>query len=339
MRGDTTDPSWNRGDWARLIRLFSMGATVVYAPLGLATAPVAPTFGALLVLVCIGISFHLFAFPLNDVIDLPLDSTNPRRTDNPQVRGLVSTQTMLGVSLIQVPTMALLLFLGDANGPAASAWLVAVAGLAIYDVWGKRIPIPFVADFEQGVGFAGLVLLGAYWWSRPTLLTWLVAAYVVVYIVQINAVHGGMRDLANDIAHGVTTTPVLLGCGVDDSGIPRVTPALVGLALVTEIAMVGLLIGVALAVPQSGSVWWLLPSLAIGLRLFASWLGWQAYRSRTEPSRMTSLGVWHLLWSLTSVVVAGLGGAGWWVATFVAVVYVTPPLWFAWLTRPNSHQH
>ena len=39
---------WHRGDWARLIRLFSMGATVMYAPLGMATAAGEPELGAAL---------------------------------------------------------------------------------------------------------------------------------------------------------------------------------------------------------------------------------------------------------------------------------------------------
>jgi 4-hydroxybenzoate polyprenyltransferase len=332
MQASATDRVWRRGDWARLIRLFSMGATVVYVPLGMATAGGTVSVGTLPGVVLVGISFHLFAFPLNDVIDLPIDRTNPRRADGPLVRGLVAPGSMLIVALVQVPLMAVLLAVADAGRGAVLSWLMAVAALGAYDLWGKRLPVPLVADLVQGLGFAALVVMGGYWQDRPGPVTWWVAACVAVYIVQINAVHGGVRDIANDAAHGARTTPVLLGCAVDEGGVPLFSRSMISLVALTEIAQIALLVGIGLSVPRSGEAWWALPAVALAARLFAAGLGRQAFVMRSDRSRMMSFGVWHLFWALTAVVVAPLGGSAPWLTVLVLVVYLAPPGLFARLT-------
>lgn len=332
MSVSATSRIWARGDWARLIRLFSMGATVAYAPLGMATAGEPATAGAAVAIVVVGVLFHLFAFPLNDVIDLPIDRTNQRRADGPLVRGLVAPRTMLGVALLQIPLMAVVLLVADTGWGVFVSWLVAVGALGAYDLWGKRLSVPFVADIDQGVGFAALVVMGAYWQGPPTSVTWWVAAYVVLYITQINAVHGGLRDIGNDVVHGARTTPVLLGCGVDERGVPLISRSLAAFTIGTELAQIGLLVGILLAVPRTGAGWWVLPAAAIAARLWASWLGWRAFDARADQARMMSLGVWHLFWSLTAVVVAPLGDAALWLGALVVVVYLTPPGVFARLT-------
>ncbi len=332
MQTSATDRVWQRGDWARLVRLFSMGATVVYAPLGMATVGGQVSVGAALGAVLIGISFHLFAFPLNDVIDLPIDRTNPRRADGPLVRGLVAPSSMLRVALAQIPLMAVALVVAGAGRGALLSWLVAVAALGGYDLWGKRLLVPLVADGVQGVGFAALVVMGGYWQGGPTAITWWVAAYMAVYIVQINAVHGGVRDIGNDVAHGARTTPVLLGCAVDEAGVPFLSRSMISLIALTETAQVALLVAIAASVPRGGEAWWALPAAALGARLFAVRLGRRAFVMRSDRSRMMSFGVWHLFWALTAVVLAPLGGSATWLVLLVLAVYLVPPGLFARLT-------
>lgn len=332
MQPSATTGSWQRGDWARLVRLFSMGATVVYVPLGMATAVGPPSVGAALAAVFVGISFHLFAFPLNDVIDLPIDRTNQRRVDGPLVRGLIAPGTMLRVAVLQIPLMGVLLLVAGAGRGAVVAWLIAVAALGAYDLWGKRIPVPAVADIDQGIGFAALVVMGALWQGSATASTWWVAVYIVLYIVQINAVHGGVRDIGNDTIHGAMTTPVLLGCRVDEAGVPIISRLMVVFTVVTEAAQIAALAGVALSVPRTAAAWWVVPAAALTVRVLASWLGWRAFESRRDRTRMMSFGVWHLFWALTAVIVAPLGGVALWLAALVLVVYLVPPGVFARLT-------
>lgn len=319
----TPDQTWNRGDWARLIRLFSMGATAVYALLGMATASSRPGPGAALAAVVCGVAFHLFAFPLNDVIDLPIDRTNPRRADSPLVRGLAAPRLMLVVALVQLPLMVVLLGLAGVGVGGFGAWTVAALALGAYDLWGKRLTVPVLADLIQGVGFAALILLGAYWSGTPTALTWLVAGYVVVYIVQINAIHGGVRDLVNDAAHGATTTPILLGCRVDAAGVPILSRSMAAVAVAAEAAMVALL--VAMIAATGAAIPRLIVLIAVAIRLFAAWLGSSAYAARHDHSTMMARGVWHLFWSLSAVVVAAVAAAPWWLILLVAAVYLAPP--------------
>ncbi|NND03990.1 MAG: UbiA family prenyltransferase [Acidimicrobiia bacterium] len=330
MQIESSDRVWRRGDVARLIRLFSMGATAVYVPLGMATSGARPTWWVVAVAVVLGVSFHLFAFPLNDVVDLPIDRTNARRATDPLVRGLVPAGTMLVVAVVQLPVMAALLVLGAAPGPAIAAWLAAVAGLGIYDLWGKRTPVPVVSDVIQGVGFAALVVAGALWAAEPTPVTWLGAAYVVVYIVQINAVHGGLRDLENDLAHGARTTPILLGCRADAAGAVRISPAMLVLALATEFAMIGMLIGVVVVSDSAG----LAATAIVGLiaKLVGSYFGWRAYRAVADRPRMMGLAVWNLFWTLIAIVISPLGGTSFGLAALTTLVFVLPPWYFGRLT-------
>ena len=237
---------------------------------------------------------------------------------------------MLAVALVQLPVMAALLVLGDAPRSAVASWLVAVVGLGAYDLWGKRMPIPVLPDLVQGIGFAALLVAGAQWAGGGTSVTWLIATYVVVYIVQINAVHGGLRDLLNDVAHGARTTPILLGCTADPDGTPHLSVPMAALAIATEAAMIGAL-GQVLVLADSGVV---AATAVVGLvvKLVGSWFGWRAYRHIADRSRMMGLGVWNLFWTLLAVVIAPLGAASIGLALLTMAVFLLPPWYFARLT-------
>jgi hypothetical protein len=154
----------------------------------------------------------------------------------------------------------------------------------------------------------------------------------MVYITQINAVHGGMRDIGNDAASGAMTTPVLLGCGVDNDGVPLVSRPMIVFAAATEIAQVGVLVGIASTVPKETSTWWLVPAIALGVRIAATGLGWRAFQRREDFALMMSLGGWHLFWALTAAVAAALTGAPWWLAGLILTVFFVPAGVFARLT-------
>ena len=311
-----------------------MGATTAYVPLGLATSGGRLGVASGLTAVALGISFHLFAFPLNDAIDLAIDKTNPRRADGPLVRGLVSRRFVVGLALVQIPIMAALLATipsGSGDGRWLS-WFAAVGLLGAYDLWGKRIAVPYAVDVTQGVGFAALVLLGATLGPGPAPLTWLIAAYVVAYITQINAVHGGLRDLANDLGHGAKTTAILLGCTIDESGVPVLSPPMAALAVTTEVAMLALI----------GASFWLIPwqfaAVALLLRANGTRLGVGAFKRRHDNAQLMAHGVWHLFYALLAAVVVGVGVAAVAVAALIIGVFILPPTWFAWLTRAADSQ-
>jgi 4-hydroxybenzoate polyprenyltransferase len=156
--------------------------------------------------------FHVFSFVLNDVVDLPIDRTQPMRQTDPLVRGVIGRGQALALALAQPVLSALL---GVALGVPASAQVTLAAAYVLmgaYDVWGKRCPVPPVTDLVLGLGwgllavYAAQVLAGG-----PNALTWMVAAYSGGFMLFMNGIHGGLRDLDNDFAQGARTTAIFLG--------------------------------------------------------------------------------------------------------------------------------
>nr|MDP9494784.1 UbiA family prenyltransferase [Actinomycetota bacterium] len=152
---------WRIIDVARFLRLFPMGASVVHPLVGLALTVWPRRVGVVTAVIVAGVSFHVFSFVLNDIRDLPIDASEPRRQTSPLVRGMVSTSAaawltaaacLLGVALIAI--------VGGLE--SVISYLIAVLALGIYDLFGKRMPIPGLADVIQGLGWGSLLMAGAY---------------------------------------------------------------------------------------------------------------------------------------------------------------------------------
>src|SRR5262249_20816812 len=147
--------------------------------------------------------FHVFAFVLNDVMDLPIDRTNPDRRHDPLVRGAITRGWALTIALLQ-PVLTAGITMGLGGSARAQATLVACYGLlGAYNFWGKRCPIPPVTDTMQGLGWGGLAVYAAeVFGGGPNALAWTVAAFATLYTIFMNGIHGGLRDLENDLASG-----------------------------------------------------------------------------------------------------------------------------------------
>jgi hypothetical protein len=84
--------------------------------------------------------------------------------------------------------------------------------MTIYNLWGKRTPLPPLTDAIQGVGWSTIGLYGICVLNySPTMLTGAFLVYVFVLVLMINGVHGALRDLTNDFHQGMLTTAILLG--------------------------------------------------------------------------------------------------------------------------------
>ncbi|MCB0032891.1 MAG: UbiA prenyltransferase family protein [Anaerolineales bacterium] len=204
---------WQWLDDARLfIRLPALGFTLLLPLLG--SASVWPVLdGRLLVgLLCAAVCFHNFSYVLNDVVDLPIDRTQPQRAHYPLVRGRISAVQALAFALLQYP-LALLVTWWLRGSEAVYAWLTAAFVLmGIYDVWGKRFFYPPLTDIAQGVGWAALVFYGALLVQQEVVvLTILLAAFIAGFITLLNGVHASLRDLDNDLQWGLRTTAIVLG--------------------------------------------------------------------------------------------------------------------------------
>ena len=151
--------------FARLIRLFPMGITALYPIIGLVMPSTGPvSAGDWLSLVALGVLFHVYAHVANDVIDLSLDLTDPRRVRLQWSSAGYRPQWGLWIALSTTPVMALLL-LGHPIIVAGSL-AAGVALLGCYDIASKSLPVPFLADLVQGAGWSALVFVGAWHWRR-----------------------------------------------------------------------------------------------------------------------------------------------------------------------------
>ncbi len=202
--------SWLRA-LDRFTRIHFVGYTSLWALLGAASVDPSRPLGFWLGLAALGTAFHFYGGVLNDVVDLPIDRTQPARAADPLVMGTISRAQALAFALLQLPlAFGLVLWLG--GGLEASAWLAgAAAWMAVYDGFGKRCPVPPLTDGAQGASWLCLTLCGASLAGGVSPLAVLVGASGLVHTLLINGVHGGMRDLANDHANGANTTALWLG--------------------------------------------------------------------------------------------------------------------------------
>jgi 4-hydroxybenzoate polyprenyltransferase len=321
------------GRWLLSVALFTRFAAFSFSavlPL-LGAATVAPSLhaGAALRLLGVATAFHLFGYVLNDIVDLPIDRTHPLRQLYPLVTGTISLRAALMMVIAQV-LLAIVLTLQLTLQPLAYVALSTAFGLiAIYDVYGKRSSYPVLMDLIQGLGCCALVLYGAYAAEvKPSQLTVVICTAVAVYTILINGVHGGLRDLANDLVHGVHTTPIFFGVRPTPTGlsIPRrfVAYAL-GLQVLLELLVVmPLFVG---WLPYKPGL--LMATLATEVVLLGNSyvLLALAIVSLGRPKRLATIGTGHIALLLTMVLVLVLPMMGSALAITLLTAYLAPLLW------------
>jgi hypothetical protein len=84
-------------------RFSALGATAALPLLGAGSVSAQLTPRRATGLLAVASAFHLFAYLHNDICDLDLDRTQPRRRHYPLVRGAVQPELALGLALICVP--------------------------------------------------------------------------------------------------------------------------------------------------------------------------------------------------------------------------------------------
>jgi 4-hydroxybenzoate polyprenyltransferase len=154
-------------------------------------------------------AFHISVYAFNDVVDLPLDRTQPRRAASPLVQGAIGVPAVVAIAS---GAAGLALVGASAGGSEALLWMtLALALLLFYDGYGKRLAFPPISDALQGVGWAALVFFTAASVGGPNDATAWIGAYTVLTIMLLNGVSGSVRDLPNDYRHGARTTAIMLG--------------------------------------------------------------------------------------------------------------------------------
>jgi 4-hydroxybenzoate polyprenyltransferase len=194
------------------IRGSALGFTLLLPLLGAASTQRELPVAQVPALLAVALAFHIFAYVLNDVADLWLDRTEPLRADSPLVRGVLSRRAALALAWSQPPLAFAFALQAGADTAALAMLGHAFLAMTSYDLYGKRCPWPLATDAIQATGWCALALFGA-WTGAPVLradTVWLLC-YIFLYVLQINGIHGGLRDLANDYRRGARTTAIWLG--------------------------------------------------------------------------------------------------------------------------------
>lgn len=202
--------------YIRFARISNFGLTAMMPLLGAGSTAVQPPPAQIFGLLMVALAFHHYGYILNDYIDLPVDRTQLRRANSPLVRGLIQPHHALWFALFQIPLAFFFTYLLHGSWAAHLALGVAFATGAMYDLWGKTTIFPPLTDTVQGVAWASMIFYGvAIAGASPTHLTWLLATFVVVFIVLVNGVHGSLRDIVTDWESNMRTTVIVLGARPD----------------------------------------------------------------------------------------------------------------------------
>jgi geranylgeranylglycerol-phosphate geranylgeranyltransferase len=309
------------------VRFGAMGFSFVLPILGAGTAVSDPSATHVVGLCLVAVCFHAFAFVLNDVIDLDLDRTEPRRAAFPLVRGVIGPASALWFALAQVP----LSFVIALSLRAEVAPLVALGGayvlMTVYNVLGKKTPVPWLTDAAQAMAWAALTLFGALSVSGdPSLLTYVTMAYVALYVQMVNGVHGGLRDLENDVRAGSRTTAICMGAHVtaDGRSVPGKRMSIYAMTLqgiLVGTALVPLAVGGSLSTPGMGRLA-LLAVVACGAAAFL--LLSAGYRSLDARVEAKAVGLVHSVVTILPLFAITLPELDPWLSVTVVALFLLP---------------
>jgi 4-hydroxybenzoate polyprenyltransferase len=322
------------------IRFSTLGASIIIALFG--AVSVTPSAGVgnlfsgrqLAAIILGAFAFHNFAYVLNDIIDLPLDRTDPRRGQSPLVRGIISPgQGLIFVLLQLLFVFAVTYWLGGRLS-AYLALTIAIFFMVIYDNWGKRCYLPPLTDLAQGIGWGCLALWAAALMPGPIAgLTWVLFAYLILFIILINGLHGSFRDLANDYEHGVRTTAIFLGVRPESEGGLFIPP---GVRLYAAVLQGALIISIFLPIP-GGMLDYppglsLLTILVLFLLCLTSWrLMVRSLDAAIYRPQMLAVGTLHLLSLLGMLAALFLFRLPWWLQIIVMAIFFVPILIDTWI--------
>lgn len=196
-------------------RIYQIGFVAVWPVLGLSSShPWTP--GAIVALVAISAAFNIVGGVLNDICDIESDRLAPSRAQRWLVTGAVSTRAAAAVVAAQLPLMAVVHVAAGFNLSSLRWLAAAVAGEALYDLFGKKSRVPPVAEAGQALAAFALVCYGATCLGGGlSALAWTTATAAAAMLLLANAFHGGLRDIRDDAGARVRTTPLWFGCGFD----------------------------------------------------------------------------------------------------------------------------
>jgi 4-hydroxybenzoate polyprenyltransferase len=314
------------------VRFAAIGGSIVTALLGAGTTRPQLTAVYLLVLLVGAVAFHNYTYVLNDLVDLPIDRTEPRRAQFPLVRGIVQPGQARLFMFLQIPIPFAVTAVVEGNGSAYGALAAGFVLMTVYNVWGKSITLPILTDLAQGMAWACLALWAALAAGGAiTPLTGVLFAFLLVYIPLINGVHGALRDLPNDAQHRVRSTAGLLGARLLGDGIfiPR--------RLKQYARLLQLLLFVIIFWPLISNWFDYRPlawGMTLGIEIIVAFWCWRwlnkAMEAAENRAQMLAYGALHLMASFSALAALFFGYMGGVLQGVIAVLFLGPLLTHAW---------
>lgn len=227
-------------DLRKALRFEYMSFTLALPLLGAVSVPVSITLPQVIGLLAVGFFFHAHSAFVNDLIDLPIDRTNPARAGHPMARGSLNRLRGSWLALAALALAMATAAIQRTTAPGYATLITAFAFMTVYNVWGKKLSAPPLMDATLCAAFAALVLFGAVSTGGIGPVTWLVCFFAMLFMMLANAC-GGLRGLANDLRHGANTTAIFFGARPLKSGlhIPRSLIRYVGLLNAVFYAVAG----------------------------------------------------------------------------------------------------
>ncbi len=250
--------------------------------------------GLLVVAAC----FHLYAYVPNGLIDYRADQTRRLHAGDPPTKmGITPEQAAAWAWVAVLVAFLALLHLVEFK-PFDKPWPLLFFGVAVllmwlYDLCGKRFPYPFIRDLIQGLAWGSLSLVGGFLiesTQRPEVFWFFPIAmglYGMFFILLLNGIHGGLRDLVADKAAGHVTTAIFFGARPVNGSVPE--KGVEGTWTVATFAFVVHTLQLALA---ASFIWqrydafaphWGVAAAALALlSAFSYWCLWQVVKPRTD---------------------------------------------------------
>jgi 4-hydroxybenzoate polyprenyltransferase len=319
----------------QFVRLHQLGFVAIWPLLGLASATIwSPV--AVAGLLAVTLFFNTYGVLLDDVVHLEVDRRDPLRANRWLVRGTVTQGQTLVVALLQLPLMVSAHVAAGFEIGALPYLLGAVLGQGIYDLFGKKCPVPPLMEAAEAAAASLLVFYGATATGTPvTSLVWVTAGAGAAFILLVNGFHGSLRDIPFEIACHQRTTPIWLGCRGIVDGKVHITAAMSAYAGFWQAVLIALPFAV-LALPGDEVVNLLWAILAGGAGLASAVLFVLLHRIRKPAwDLLMRLHVGVLALPLMIAFAARLGPAS---AVFLFVAYLAPMALTAryWLLRTGA---
>ncbi len=194
-------------------------ATVTHAKL--------PDLSTILIIIAVAWGFHMTYYGFNDFADYELDKILGRKDDHPLVRGDVSRRTALVITVIHTVAIFVIEIFSGTTIQLLLLLAIACGGVILYDLFGKKNPFPPLTDAIESIGFIALSLYGAAKVGTPSILSYILAINIGIFLNFVTGCFLGIVDLVGDLKGGARTTAIWLGTHpVEGSSLPHIPRSL-----------------------------------------------------------------------------------------------------------------